>query len=140
MHCARDVRVLPPKRLCTLLLSTYRVQAENIDLDNILLHGGNAEDNDAAAAVIKNMQRGRVMAARARRDYDRAVRSLQKVGGMDTYRLLGNLTEWCSSTGASTFRLTNFLLSVMLVFTIVGIVRAYMSCVVRQNRHINIIS
>ena len=109
VHCAGDVRVLPPKRRCTSLLSTYCVQAENVDLDNILLYGGTAEENDAAAAVIENMQRGKVMAARARRDYDRAVRSLQKVGDKDTYGFLRNPTEWCSGIGASTFRLLNFL-------------------------------
>eukprot|EP00904_Undaria_pinnatifida_P001742 jgi/Undpi1/11569/HiC_scaffold_30.g13866.m1 len=53
--------------------------AENVDLDNLLLHGGTAEENDSAAAVVEKMQRERVFAARARRDYDRAVRSLNKI-------------------------------------------------------------
>lgn len=62
-------------------LSAYRMQAEDVNLDHVLLHGGTAEDDDAAAAVMENRQKGRVAAARARKEYDRALRSLKKVGG-----------------------------------------------------------
>ena len=64
-----------------LRFSACRMQDEFVNLDRILLHGGTAEDTDAAAAVIEDRQEGRRAAARARKDYDRALRSLNKVGG-----------------------------------------------------------
>ena len=85
-----------------LLLSAYCVQAENVGLDHLLLHGGTAEDNGAAAAVVEKLQGERVLAARARRDYDRAVRSLNKVGDEDACcGLLGD-TKVCTLVGVAT--------------------------------------
>ena len=64
-------------------VAPFRVcmQAEHVNLDHILLHGGTAEDNDATAAEIEDRQEGRVAAARARKEYDRALRALNKGGG-----------------------------------------------------------
>ena len=97
-----------------LRFSACRMQDEFVNLDRILLHGGTAEDTDAAAAVIEDRQEGRRAAARARKDYDRALRSLNKVGGKNACVFVFFYATACCGAGGSTLRSINMVSKLFL--------------------------